>query len=102
MIAASRVAEDAICSAIVKASEARPVRQPITDAQRKAWKRLAKEMGDELCSLTYGSTRDHVDAGVKAMQAEADKLMKHEAVRNAYEQFLMVCELTKENDNVQS
>jgi hypothetical protein len=28
--------------------------------------------------------------------AEADKLMKHEAVRKAYEQFQLMCELTKE------
>jgi hypothetical protein len=27
------------------------------------------------------------------MQAEADKLMKHASVRQAYDQFLLVCEL---------
>jgi hypothetical protein len=33
------------------------------------------------------------------MQEEADKLMKHEAVRKAYEHFLLMCELTKEKQN---
>jgi hypothetical protein len=96
MIAAGRVAEDAICRAISKASEMRPQRTPITLGQKKAWEKLAKEFGDELCSLTYGSSRDHAEAGIKAMQDEADKLMKHDGVRKAYEQFQLICELTKE------
>jgi hypothetical protein len=31
------------------------------------------------------------------MMQEADKLMKHDGVRKAYEQFRLMCELTKEN-----
>jgi hypothetical protein len=98
MIAAGRVAEDAICRAISKASEMRPKSTPITEAQQKAWKKLAKEMGDELCTLYGLSVRDCAEAGVKAMQEEADKLMQHESVRNAYEQFQLMCELTKERN----
>ena len=95
MIAAGRVAEDAICESIRKSSEMKPQRTPITIGQKKAWEKLAKEFGDELCPLTYGSTRDHAEAGVKAMQAEADKLMKHPSVQKAYEQFILTCELCK-------
>ena len=47
LIAASRVAEDAISSAIVKASEMRPHNRPITEKQKKAWDNLAKAFGDE-------------------------------------------------------
>jgi hypothetical protein len=43
--------------------------------------------------------RDCAEAGVQAMQAEADKLMQHPAVRDAYEQFQLVCKLVKEKDN---
>ena len=100
MIAAGRVAEDAMCKAMMDASELRPQRTPLTEGQRKAWKKLAKEFGDELCTLQGSSTRDIVEAGVQAMQAEADKLMQHQAVRQAYEQFQLVCELTKEQQNV--
>jgi hypothetical protein len=96
LIAAGRVAEDAICKALVKASELRPQRTPLTTGQRKAWQQLAKEFGDDLCTLNGASTRDIAEAGLNALQAEADKLMKHESVKNAYEQFLLVCELTKE------
>ena len=95
MIAAGRVAEDAICRAISKASKMRPQRTPITHGQKKAWEKLAKEFGDDLATLSMGSARDHAEAGVQAMQAEADKLMTNPAVRLAYEQFLLVCELTK-------
>jgi len=98
MIAAGRVAEDAVCKAINKASELRPARTPITPAQQRAWKKLAKEFGDELCTLHGASTRDIAEAAVKAMQEEADKLMKHESVKRAYEQFLLVCELTKKEN----
>jgi hypothetical protein len=97
MIAAGRLAEDAICQALHKASEMRPQKTPITPGQLKAWKKLAKEFGDELCPLMHSSARDLAEAGVKAMQEEASKLMKHASVRAAYEQFQLVCELTKEN-----
>jgi hypothetical protein len=99
MIAAGRLAEDAICRAISKASELRPKSTPITPGQKKAWEKLAKEFGDELCTLNGLSVHDCAEAGVKAMQEEADKLMKHESVRRAYEQFQLMCELTKEPTN---
>jgi hypothetical protein len=99
MIAAGRYAEDAICRAMLAASELRPQRTPITLAQQRAWKKLAKEMGDELCTLNGLSVRDCAEAGVQAMQVEADKLMSHPAVRDAYEQFQLVCKLVKEKDN---
>jgi hypothetical protein len=98
MIAAGRVAEDAMCKAMMDASELKPQRTPLTPGQLKAWKKLAKEFGDELCTLQGSSTRDIVEAGVEAMQAEADKLIQHESVKRAYEQFLLVCELTKKEN----
>jgi hypothetical protein len=96
MIAASRVAEEAIIRAMHKASELKPVRTPITEGQRKAWKKLAKEFGDELCTLSGASSHDIAEAGVKAMMAEADQLMTNPAVKKAYEHFLLVAELTKD------
>ena len=95
MIAAGRVAEDAMSEAVRKASELRPQKTPITLGQQKAWKKLAKEFGNDLATLQINSARDIAEAGLKAMQEEADKLMKHESVKLAYEQFLLVCELTK-------
>jgi hypothetical protein len=98
MIAAGRVAEDAMCKAMMDASELKPQRTPLTPGQLKAWKKLAKEFGDELCTLQGSSTRDIVEAGLAALQAEADKLMQHQAVQDAYQQFQLICELTKHKD----
>lgn len=102
MIAAGRVAEEAICEAMRKASEMKPQQTPITLGQKKAWEKLAKEFGDELCPLTYGSARDHSEAAVNAMMKEADKLMKHDSVRKAYEHFLLMCELTKDQNDTRT
>ena len=98
LIAAGRVAEDAMSRAIHKASELRPQKSPITPGQKAAWKRLAKEFGDDLATLQIDSTRDIAEAGLKALEEEAEKLMKNASVRHAYEQFLLVCELTKEQN----
>lgn len=99
MIAAGRYAEDAICTAMHKESEAKPKERPITPRQRAAWEEMKAAFGDEFFSLTFPSIRDLSEAGVKAMQAEAEKLMQHPAVRDAYEQFQLVCKLTKEKQN---
>lgn len=96
MIAAGRVAEDEMCKAISAASEMRPRQTPITEGQRRAWKKLAKEFGDELATLTISSSRDIAEAGIRALQLEADKLMSNESVRKAYEHFVLVCQLTKQ------
>jgi hypothetical protein len=98
LIAASRVAEDAMCKAMNKASEMRPARTPITPAQQRAWKKLAKEFGDELCTLNGASIHDIAEAGVRVLQAEADKLLTNAAVKEAYDQFLFVCALTKKQE----
>jgi len=98
MIAAGRVAEDAICKAISKASELRPKQSPITPGQKKAWEKLAKEFGNELCTLHGLSVHDCAEAGVKAMQEEAEKLMLNPSVKKAFERFLLVCELTKQHN----
>ena len=100
MIAAGRVAEDAICNALHKASEMRPQHTPITEGQRKAWRKLAKEFGDDLATLNLGCARDLAEVGVQAMQAEADILMKNASVRAAYDQFQLVCALTRSQENL--
>jgi hypothetical protein len=97
MVAAGRVAEDAISHALVKASEMRPARTPITEGQRKAWKKLAREFGDDLATLNVASARDIAEAGVQALQTQADVLLSNPAVRKAYDHFMLMCELTKEN-----
>jgi len=95
MIAAGRVAEDRMSEAVRRASEMRPRRKELTHDQQRAWTRLNRAMGDDIYTIEVASARDIAEAGLKAMQAEAEQLMTNPAVKLAYEQFLLVCELTK-------
>jgi hypothetical protein len=101
MIAAGRFAEDEMCRMmILKATEMRPQSTPITPAQKEAWQKLSESFGQTSTPLQCASVRDIVDAGMAVLQQEAEKLMRHEAVKQAYEQFLLIAELTKvHNDN---
>jgi hypothetical protein len=96
MIAASRAAEDKIREAIHKASEARPQKRKLTEEQAAAWQAMQKTLGDEMFYLQYGSIVDAVEAGIKAMQEEADQLMTHPSVKEAYEHFLFVAKLAQD------
>lgn len=95
MIAAGKIAEDAICSAITAESRYKPTKQLITEGQRQAWKKLDEEMGDTLTTLQASGVRDCVQKGIDVMVKEADKLLQHPEVRKAWEQFLLVAELSK-------
>ena len=96
LIAAGRVAEDAMIQAMGKASELKPQKTPITFAQQRAWKQLARAFGDDLATLNGASSYDIVQAGLKALEDEAARLLTNESVKAAYDQFLFVCALTKQ------
>jgi hypothetical protein len=104
MIAAGRVAEDAISKHIMDVSALRVSEKhyPLTEEQQAAWKHLASTFGQERFALEWCSYREAAEEGVKAMMAEAEKLMKHESVRKAYEHFQLMCQLAKEKDESQS
>jgi hypothetical protein len=99
LIAASVIAEDKICSAIIKASELRPQQIPITDEQRDLWHKLSASFSKNECVLIRPSVAEAVRAGTKVMIEEANKLMEHEAVRNAHEQFLTVAKLCSKSQS---
>lgn len=98
MIAAGRVAEDAVSDAIRKAQDLKPQKQPITEYQLKLWRELAESFKQDDYPLTRPAARDAAEAAVKAMMQEAEKLMANPTVKKAFDHFLLVAELTKEND----
>jgi len=102
MIAAGRYAEDAMSTAIVKAGELRMQRglreKKMTEEQRDAWNHLVEVFGDEAKQLEWPSAREVSEAGVKAMMDEAEKLLENESVRKAYEHFMLMFKLVKENE----
>ena len=99
LIAAGRVAEDAMCRALHNASEIRPTTRALTPEQRKAWNQLIRVLGEDARCLSRASSRDIAEAGIRALQTEADQLMTHESVRQAFDHFQLVCMLTKEQKN---
>jgi hypothetical protein len=98
MIAAGRVAEDAISEVIRKATDLRPKSAPITPEQKEAWDNLVRVFGEDARYLEWPSAREACEAAVKAMQVEADKLLHNPSVRRAYERFLLVAELARDHN----
>lgn len=97
MIAAGRVAEDAISKKLMQASDLRPQRAPITKEQQAAWENLVKAFGPEARTLEWPSAREACEAAVCAMQEEADKLLKHPAVKEAWDHFMFMAKLAYED-----
>ena len=106
LLAAGRVAEDALAGALVKAGELRMQSQdrnrPLTEEERAAWNNLVDVFGDSAKQLEWPSAREVAEEGLKALQKEAEMLLSNNAVRKSYEHFLLMCKLTKEVANDQS
>ena len=97
MIAAGLYAEDAISRAIYKAMALRPQKTVMTARQLELMTALTEEFGREDAVWMRPCARDAAEAGVRAMQEEAQRRMSHPAVRQAYEHFLTVARLCDES-----
>jgi hypothetical protein len=100
MIAAGRIAEETISKKLMEASELRLQRKDrerkLTEEERAAWDNLVRVFGDSARQLEWPSIREVAEAGVKAMQEEAEVLMSNPSVKKAWDRFQLVCQLTKE------
>lgn len=102
LMAASRVAEDSISRAVARASEIRldsRKERALTPEEKEAWDNLVKVFGEGARYLEWPSAREVAEAGVRALEEEAMNLMKHDAVRAAYEHFVTVSKLCYEQSN---
>lgn len=99
LIAAARIARDAMHEAIhdaVKMQRDEHNNRVLTPEQYDAWQKFVDVMGERGRYVKYQSVHDIAQAGLDALINQATELMSHSAVRDAYEQFQMVCKLTKE------
>lgn len=97
MIAAGYHARQSMIDAIYNASQARPAASDIiTEDQHKAWEQCKEAFGTEFFYLQYPSIHEIVDAGLTAMSEEAEKMLEHPAVKDAYESFMTVWKLVKD------
>jgi hypothetical protein len=100
-LAAGIYCEDQIASAIVQAGELRPASKSITPEQRRAYdKFLATMPEEERFYLTHGSARDAAEAGTRAMQEQAEKLLANDSIRAAYEHFMFLCKLSEDGEKL--
>lgn len=94
MIAAGRIAQDAISEALMKASDLRPKSNPITKEQQAAWDHLVELLGEDARLLEWPSAKEVAEKAVEAMQKEAMKLLETPSVKIAYDHFMMMCKLS--------
>lgn len=97
LIAAARYAENTITAAIMSASDLRPSKVPVTQEQRDAWAALAKAFGEDQHMLQWPAAYHVMREIVDVLQTEATLLLSNPAVKNAYEEFMIVCKLAKES-----
>ncbi len=98
MIAAARYSRDAITGALIQASDLRPQHTPLTPEQLAAWQKLNEALGDSSHLLTWNSASDIAEAAMDAMIKEASVLLLNESVKNAYDEFMLICKLVKEEN----
>jgi hypothetical protein len=74
----------------------------LTEEQRAAWNHLVEVFGPDAKQLEWPSAREAAEKAVQAMMIEAEKLMSVPSVKKAYEQFMLMAELTKDNNELES
>lgn len=103
LLAAAIVAEDAISKAIMATAELRlqssDRKKELTPGQKQAWENLIKEFGPGANQLEWASAREIAEAGATALQKEAEMLLSNESVKKAFDHFVLICKLTKEEKN---
>ena len=99
MIAAGLYAEDAISRAIYNAMELKPHKVTMTVRQLALMEELTASMNQQDAQWIRPCARDAAEAGVRALQAEAQRRMNHPAVRQAYEHFLTVARLCDQSND---
>jgi hypothetical protein len=99
MIAAGLLAEEAMSRAIANAMELKSSPIPLTPRQQELMSELTASMNRQDLRWMCASASEAAQAGVRALQEEAERLLTNVAVRRAYEDFLIVCELTKKEQD---
>jgi hypothetical protein len=106
------LSEDMMAAMIGKKDDIYPPhdRKPRTKKQNAAWEKLKSAWNDfdkvmkseSSIPLIQGSMLDVIEHGVKMLELETHKMLEVPAVKHAYDQFMMVYKLTKDNANVRS
>lgn len=96
IIAALMYAKETFCKAIIEASGYKSKKEPYTEEQKLAWKKLQESFDDKFYSIYTSSSNDIAEAGLQELIKEASSTLENPSVKKAYEQFLLVYKLTKD------
>lgn len=99
LIAAGQNAKDAMASILMEELALQPYNKIKTPEQQKAIEQVNEAFGDDRFPLQWPSVRMAVEAGMKVLYEEANETLTNPAVKNAYENFLLVYKLTKEEND---
>ena len=108
VLAAAKYAETALSNAIVKATDLRRQTRntdsrELTPEQHQAWEHLVEVFGDDAKMLEWPSARGAAEEVITKLAEETEKMLQVPAVKLAYEQFMLVYKLTKdEHDELKS
>lgn len=98
--AAGKYAQDQMANALVEGQQKyKPVPTPITARQKELWEELKASFAEQDFCINYPSAHDAVQVGLKALEAEVEKMMTVQSVKMAYDHFMMVWKLTKDGNN---
>lgn len=100
MIAAGTYCISEISQSIFRASEIRPhIKNELTVEQKEQWDKLVEAFGDQARYIEVPSAREAAQAGVNSLIKEAEKLMQNPNVKKAFDNFMTICKLTKEQND---
>ena len=104
VLAAAKYAETTLSNYIVKATDLRRQTRKedsreLTLEQKQAWEHLVEVFGEEAKMLEWPSARGAAEEVINKLTEETEKMLKVPAVRKAYEQFMFVYKLTKDEQN---
>jgi hypothetical protein len=102
MVAASQGARRTMSKVLMDELSLRSKTKPYTEEQIAAWRKLSETFGEELHPLMWPSVYSAVEAAIKVLQEDAHEMLKYPAVKKAYEDFLLVYKLTKEENESDS
>lgn len=98
LIAATKIFEKIITSKLLEKSQQRTFSPELTSEQRKAWDayyELVKNSNNVSFGLSYSEIARSV---TQILENKTAEMMKNPAVKNAYDEFMVICKLALENE----
>lgn len=96
-VAAGMFAKDALVLSIMKASQLEMSNRnstELTEKQRKAFDTAKRDLGDLINYLQWPSANDIAQQVIDDLQQQAEELLTNPAVKNAYDNFILMCKLS--------